>query len=507
MIARLEMTVTDGHLSWRLEERDGEEADSPTVGGGSLDLRPRRRANLTMLSDLLRHAEDGTRRDALSSDLYRDLLRVVGHELFDLLFYDPALRNKVAIQLTQLRDRKVALFRIVLSFDGDHSGFLAGLPWEYICTPVGDEEFGPQGVFLAQTAELVLSRHLQIARARTFENTNWPVRVLLIASSPNYDPDDEHHRTLNPVVATQMLTKLTELDQAGYIDLHQLVEDPHDHPVEGHEWQVTRQAVIDKVREIDPTILHFLGHGRNFRGAGHLAFAFPNGAVDWIPDSEFADLINRAPSFNLAFLQACESALPDPYVSFSGVANHLAGRGLPAVVAMQYRVRSSIANQFASKFYDALLIDRLPVDHAVERGRESILGRADPHERMSFGLPVVYLSTYRGLGNRQAQSPEPHRALVLDRNDVEDVVACVRCGEPIRNGDKVCRWCGLRRRCSQCGHTFGSPEAQRFCETCGESLNQSALDEDKVKRPVGSPDEVTAPARATLNALRGADAG
>lgn len=502
----LELTVEDCQLRWRLERQEPGGSDIPATGSEKIDLSDRRKANVAMLSDLLRHAEDGNRRDALSTDLYRDLLRVVGHELFDLLFCDPTLRRLAADQLEQLRDGKIALFRITLSFKGTSSEFLTRLPWEYACTPLGDDTFGAVGgVFLARKAELVLSRRLDISRTRRLEYATWPIRVLLVASSPERDP--RKGIPLLPVDAGAIVSKLEDLQANGYIKLTKLIEEPApDYPVEGYEWKVTREAVTAKVIATDPVIIHFLGHGRNFGGAGHLAFARPNGDADWITDEEFARLIDRSHSFTLAFLQACESALPDPYVSFSGVARKLAREGLPAVVAMQYRVKASTANTFAAAFYDALLKEGLKIDHAVERGRESIAGLSDPHERLGVGLPVVYLNTDRGLTDPEASPPNPRRAQPLDRNDVDEILPCPRCGNATRLAHNVCRHCGLRLRCSGCSQRLEDPLGDLFCSGCGLEMSQAAVEADAVKRPAGAPDATT-PARATLGALRRADTG
>jgi len=160
MISLLELEVDGKQMRWRIDHCAGGKSQRVAGGKADLQLSQRRRVTITMLSNLLRHAEDGKRRDALSKDLYLDLLRVVGHELFDLLFVGADLRLRVANELNLLRDHGVHMFRIKLTFDGDTEEWLASLPWEYACTPVGDADLPKNGIFLAQRAELVLSRRL-----------------------------------------------------------------------------------------------------------------------------------------------------------------------------------------------------------------------------------------------------------------------------------------------------------------------------------------------------------
>lgn len=501
-----------GRMRWQLEHCLGSSRRTVKKGTENLILNERRRKTIGMLSDLLRHAEDRMRRDALSPDLYRDMLIVVGHELFDLLFVGDPLRMAVRDEIDALRDRETGLLRIKLEFEADREGWLASLPWEYACTPVGDSRFWRRSVFLAETAELVLSRRLFVENARSLEKERWPVPVLLVSSSPRTDPkepkltdpDSDQPKELTRVNSAPIVAKLKELELRNFISLTILAEDPPEHPSRDYEWRVTRAAVEKAIEDSDPVIVHFLGHGRSMDGVGSLALTSDNGDVDWISDEHFAALVRKSPRFTLAFLQACESALPAPYVSFSGVARHLVDAGLPAVVAMQYQVAAHTANEFAAAFYDALLEEQLSVDHAVERGRERILGDANSDERMKFGLPVVYLQSEQSLTDPLASKPMLHRTTALQRHDTEVPIICARCTTENAPWSMYCRMCTLQLRCEKCETPYLDALRDNICSQCREPIKRDPQGRDEVERAPGTvTGEATKPARATLRALHG----
>ncbi len=260
-----------------------------------------------------------------------------------------------------------------------------------------------------------------------------------------------------------------------------------------------------------PEIIHFIGHGHCADGAGALAFAAESGEVDWVTDDEFARVANRSKALKLAFLQACKSALPDPYVSFSGVARTLAASGLPAVVGMQYRVTSSAANAFAVEFYDALLSRGLPISYAVQAARDE-LGEERGEERHAFGLPVLYLTQDAVLARPPGDPPSvPDRGTSVDRGDVPNVIVmCPRCEAELEGlQQKVCHRCALRLRCPEpdCGQRYADALNDRFCRNCTAPVRQIPYSRDAVDEVASVTSGGTTPARAALAVLRGPGGG
>src|SRR5207253_130966 len=76
-------------------------------------------------------------------------------------------------------------------------------------------------------------------------------------------------------------------------------------------------------------------------------------------------------------------------------ASKLAANNIPAIVAMQYKIENALGNDFASKFYQALIAYRT-IEAAVQEGRAQILENIRGWSvSRAFGVPVLYL---RGSG-------------------------------------------------------------------------------------------------------------
>ena len=295
-------------------------------------------------------------------------------------------------------------WKVELEFESEQH-VLASWPWEYLYCPPLPGMGG--GYFLAESAKLVLTRCLPLylpPRNLLVPEKDLPIRVLFVAASPG---------KLSPVEYESVLEELKELEEQykdkitvlplvdPYVKLDGIL-------VEKYNPNATFSKFFDMVLNFDPHIIHFVGHGRCLgEEGGQLAFMDlnVNGDAHWVTDNELASKL-MGTSLRLVFLQACESALPsspyssyealadlhhNPYEAISGVAMHLAKQNIPAVVAMQYRIQSQVANEFARAFYTALA-DRKSVDAAMQEGRLKILTQiSDWAKTSSFGLPVLYL--------------------------------------------------------------------------------------------------------------------
>ncbi|MGZ4250162.1 MAG: CHAT domain-containing protein [Solirubrobacteraceae bacterium] len=493
--ARIDWTLTD-------------DAGSHIWGHEDMSLSVRRRATVNLLADLLRYSTDikitatdlEKTLDKKGENLYSNLLLVVGHELFGLLFIGK-LRDYVFRALRELRDGELNRLRIVLSFTGNSEDWLASLPWEYTRTTPGDTAFNPKGVFLSERAELVLSRRLNMDSFRPLGGDQWPVRVLLVCSSPPRSADEG----LEPVEAYGVRDKLEALAQRGVVLLETLIEPPPPtHPGPTDEAVVTREAFQGKVSEFHPVVVHFIGHGRCSNGTGELAFANPDGTVNWVDDVRFERDLSKSQSLRLVFLQACKSALPDPYVSFSGVARTVAASGVPAVVGMQYRITQKAANTFAEAFYEGI-VDEDPVSYAVQAARNTTAEMPDD-DHLAFGLPVLYLSEDNVLAHAPAEVPASMRATRLDRGDqVGETYVCPRCSTELAGPrQRFCQNCGLLLICPEpgCQERYADPINDKFCPNCQAPVRcQPPYADDALDVVAKVPDSHAA--RATLTLLRG----
>ncbi|MEI2579990.1 CHAT domain-containing protein [Scytonema sp. PRP1] len=153
-----------------------------------------------------------------------------------------------------------------------------------------------------------------------------------------------------------------------------------------------------------PDLFHFAGHGafteednnsntEEFKGMGHLVLLNKEKQPELLPANHLAKQLQMA-GVKVALLGACESGRRDGVSPWTGIAPALMKEGIPAVVAMQYKVRDDDAIVFSKRFYTALA-SGLSIDEAVSLGRLEMYRQSK--ERFEWGIPVLYMRSPDGI--------------------------------------------------------------------------------------------------------------
>lgn len=461
----LKLVVRDD-ISWSVTICDRDGRIQSRIEGDPVDLQPigsrtLRRRTIDFLVKLLIES-----RDAADTDEARvgELLGLLGEQMYEMLFMGP-LRARLNQDLQALVNGDLDLLRIELEFGraGEAATWLAALPWEYLRCP--HDAFGG-GQFLAMLANrLVLSRVLTLTgEARALE-VKQPWTVLVVHASPS-SPE-------TPPVSSERVRELISIhEQKHRVKVEPKLIRPSAGPyLDSNPSRMTFSRFGDLVEQTQPHIIHFVGHGRLEDVGGQLAFEDKDGRPQWVDGGEFASTAARSSKLKLVFLQACESALPYPHLAVSGVAQQIADRTIPAVVAMQYRVEPEIVNTFAEGFYEALVRGE-PVDLAVKEGRERMREASAAAQRLGFGLPVLYLNSY--LGMLPPQSPAAILPSSLEQRAIDKGtpgVRCARCRYELKPADNYCGRCQARLSCPECGQRLRDTLAPG-CSNCGAPINQ-----------------------------------
>ena len=286
-----------------------------------------------------------------------------------------------------------------------------------------------------------------------------PLKVLLVASGPTGHPIE--------------YDKVREAIESPGKDLIQVTALlPSEEP--GIASKATWKNFTAMLENDEFHVVHFLGHGKwdSEKKAGTILFMRKDDTDDPRSEGEIATTLMGLPSLHLVFLQACESAESDPYQAFSGVAQQLAQKAIPAVVGMQTKINQQVANQFASAFYVALA-NKLTVDAALQTARRTILDESsDSAQRLGFGLPVLYL---------RESEPLFAPAGPTSPQTISEFVTCVWCGERNKPTDKFCAKCDGALSCFKCKISVDRPRAS--CGQCGEPLRQPRTDYSAAKLP------------------------
>ena len=469
----LNLYVRNNGVVWT-KSKCSEDGSSLTDGPSNyvpLDLDLQRRNSIKLLTEILEvlntlyrdkarlsRSRKPSHTDSVSADQLRiicnTIVRNLGAELFKVLF-----KKRIYQELCDLlKTKQSRLTRIRLEFDtkspdGNLTSELSSYSWEYLRIP-DDDDLNIRGQFLALNTDLALTRRLSPLEGSL--RIEPPVKILLVVASP-----DSGKEQLPWVDGRFVSEKIKEA--FGSDAVVELIQEPKTPPKE--IWvKATYEIFKEKVKSENPHIIHLIAHGQRTVNGGEIAFSDASGAPKWISAETLGNDLGPfgvKRNLKLVFLQACESALPDPFVGISSVAQFLALRGVPAVVGMQAKIEQEVAGVFAHKFYQHLA-SREPVDVAVKEGRQAINSRYPEHN--AFALPVTYLASYESLIGMPKM---PH----VSRGGNESNAAprqCPRCNEMTL--ENCCPNCGLWLNCHTCKRVLPEPLRAKFCGKCGHPI-------------------------------------
>lgn len=239
---------------------------------------------------------------------------------------------------------------------------LSNLPWEYCFRGHNFLALGEHKISWARYIPGLSDEGTITARP--------PVRILLAAAIPPDLPEVQADQEIKNV--QHALRKLAD-------------------QVEVRELRKTHLGnLYNEISNWRPHILHFIGHGLLKSGQGALVLSDGKHL-----DSEQMTSVLGGSSVKVAVLNACNTAAHGEHVdSMMGVAQALIGVGIPAVVAMQFKVPDEIAVKFAAGLYDALANGR-PLDEAVTAMR--VLSFAGQADKIYWAIPVLYMRAENGV--------------------------------------------------------------------------------------------------------------
>lgn len=298
-----------------------------------------------------------------SEALERDELESLGSAFYDALFPRQVARA-FSRSYSELLPNAHLRLRLVI-----RPPELNILPWELVYDP-------DQAFFLAARQTYPVVRFFEADTPSSNQPVSRPLQVLYVTAQPNDLPPLEATQSeaaLRAALGNQ--AEVTVLSAATPARLREALRQPRYH------------------------ILHFDGHAwfDPDQHQGYLGLQDEQGHSQALSGEMLASYMAGS-SVRLAILAACESGMDASDRRYSGIAYQLMkASGLPAVVAMQFRIPDESAIAFTQGFYSALA-DSLPVDEAVAQGRLAILETlgSQPFNSPAWGTPVLFLRTQDG---------------------------------------------------------------------------------------------------------------
>jgi nucleoid-associated protein YgaU len=260
---------------------------------------------------------------------------------------------------------------------------LARLPWEFLYSPKQDD-------FLFSDRLKPVVRWLDVDEPPPTLAVEPPLRMLMAISAPADRPELAIGHEL-----AQLDSALAELSQSGVLTTVRL---------EHTSLESLDQALL-KHR---PHVLHFIGHGDFVGDDGVLVLESDQrpGSADTIAGRQLAVLLrNYRDCLRLVFLNSCMGATASTRDPFSGVAQSLIRRGIPAVIAMQFPVPDEAAVALSRHFYRYLAAGQ-PVDAALSSARAFLYARG---YLVEWGAPALYMRAPDGRLFDLAPAPAAER--------------------------------------------------------------------------------------------------
>jgi hypothetical protein len=341
-------------------------------------------------------ADNAPRADLLaqlaSKSITRPNLATLGKQLAECLLPTGPVRDLFQDAYRCAGDDRGVRLRLIIADQA-----LKQLPWEYLYVDLlGGAPDSMRG-FLVLDKAISVVRHEPLpfphpAPTPALQGLK-EVPVLIAAASPKGDGEELEELDLEGEIRT-IEEALAHFDLAGVRITPKVLRDATSKEL-SNALLGTQSALI----------FHFAGHGSvgvrrdDFnpavpKGEGYILLLADRVGRQKEPLSaeDLSRQLNRAGT-RLAVLNACYSGTRTAAYPWSGVASALAASGIPAILAMQFKVYHVEAEAFSRAFYAGLALG-LSLDEAVWNGRVAMLKTtstgADAAANVEWGVPALY---------------------------------------------------------------------------------------------------------------------
>ncbi|MDF5730357.1 MAG: CHAT domain-containing protein [Rhizonema sp. PD38] len=261
---------------------------------------------------------------------------------------------------------------------------LAQIPWEfcYFSESEGEDSYD-NFMVLNPKYSMVRYESVDSSQSEIKKENKESLRLLAVIADPI--------KNLNLEMEQEVIEKaLQEFDVKGInLNWEPFINNP------------TVDELISKLHK-GADLFHFAGHGvftepeiEDSIGIGNLVLLNKKteGAYELFPANELAIHLQQA-GVRVAVLGACETGRRDGVSPWTGIAPAVMKQGIPAVLAMQYKVSDSEAIAFSKRFYTVLAAG-LTLDEAVSLGRREMYNESK--QGYEWAIPVLYMRSPDGI--------------------------------------------------------------------------------------------------------------
>jgi hypothetical protein len=311
--------------------------------------------------------------------IYVEKLILLGKALANRLLPEGAIRNHFSTAVKAMGVDEGVRLRLLI-----RDTHLQQIPWEYTYLKLQEGEDD-------RTHFLVLNPKVSLVRHPPQEG---PVPVLTLT-----DPSQLRMLAMFSNPSAAGFTPLDLDTEKGVLE--RALTNFHVDDVD-LKWEPMIKNATEKEMDHElvqkPDIFHFSGHGKfstqDAEGMLLLIEDIDTLAPSFLGATSLGKKLLAA-GVHLAYLGACESSRINGISAWTGIAPALIAAGVPAVVAMQYKLLDDMGSVLSEPFYVSLAAG-LTIDEAMTAGRLAVLEKSTD-KGVEWGVPTLYLRATDGV--------------------------------------------------------------------------------------------------------------
>lgn len=283
----------------------------------------------------------------------------IGKNLYDS-FFIKQVHEEFQKSISRAKENCEGRLRIFLNLT--EAPELVNLPWEYL---------NRDGFFYSLNKKFPIIRTLNTQQIQKKILVDSSLNVLVVVSMP------KDVSQLNSSKEVELINKsFSDLKKYNKVKID-LLEN------------ATFDSLQDKLRDKVYHVIHYIGHSDFDEKSANSYISLENesGINKNIKSNLLKFLLSNESSIRLVILNSCEGSKASEVNPFSGTAQVLLKAGIPAVIAMQYKISDTAAIKFSKIFYDAL-VDGYSVDSAITEARVSL---CNLNKKSEWGTPTLYM--------------------------------------------------------------------------------------------------------------------
>lgn len=265
---------------------------------------------------------------------------------------------------------------IFINVDEDCRDLLLNIPWELTSKSPGKNSHSD--LFDQTFASLPLARIIEKKSSKLKLKKKERFHVIYCISEPDYckyEPCDK--KAINAEQFNFGVKGILE-EMSGVLTFKSVIG-------KDNSFSPRFSALIGEIDNVPPHLLIVICHGRTENGIPQLRFE------EWSDVSKISKALERNGKTLAVLLIACDQVFLDDKPAANSGALAFLQYGIPAVIAMQSRVKEDSAERFIRTVLE-YFFKNASITRAVAHGREQMVDKSDARKYLDWSFPALFLT-------------------------------------------------------------------------------------------------------------------